>query len=246
VVQSVDRAFSLLTAIGSEPATLTDLARRVNLPLSTTSRLLSTLEMLGAVERLEANGKFRIGPAIVQMASSIDSSSSLSVVANPVLRELMEEVGEAAGLSVPAGYTMHYIDQVDSAKAVQVQDWVGTRMPMHLVSSGLVMLAHWPTEAIDNFLGRELQAKTPQSVTDPSQIRERLQGVRELGAVWTIEELEVGISSVAAPVLNRSGEAVAAIHLHGPSFRFPSTDRANVEQMLKLAASRLSEFLGPS
>lgn len=245
-VQSVDRAFALLTEVGSRPASLTELATRVGLPLSTTSRLLSTLENLGAVERLEDSGQFRIGPSILAMAAGIESSLSLRTLANPVLRALMEDVGEAAGLSVPAGYTMHYIDQVDSDKAVQVQDWVGIRIPMHLVCSGLMMLAHWPSAAVESFLSRELEKRTDRSVTDAAQVRRRLDQAREAGAVWTIEELEEGISSVAAPVFNGSGEVVCCVHLHGPSFRFPSDGAERIERCVKLAAHQISELLGPS
>ena len=244
-VQSVGRAFSLLEAVGTEPASLTELARRVGLPISTASRLLATLESLGAIERLDDVGMYRIGPSIVKMASSIDSSASLSTIAHPHLEHLARVVGEACGLSVAAGYTMHYINQIDSDQPIQVRDWVGIRVPLHLVSAGLVVMAYWPDEAVESFLERDLYAPTTRSVTDVVKIRERLAKVREQGVSWTAEELELGITSCSAPVFNATGEILCAVSIHGPSFRFPGDNPRSIENELMRSANVLSEALSP-
>ena len=243
-VQSVGRAFRLLDAIGIEPAGLTDLARRVDLPVSTASRLLTTLEGLGAVERVDELGIFRIGPSILTMASSVDSSTNLRAIAHPELISLAEETNEAAGLSVAAGYTMHYIDQVDSGQAVQVQDWVNVRLPMHLVSSGLVVLANWPPDTLDLFLARDLEAPTKSSVTEGGALRDRLERVRADGFAWTMEEFEAGINSVAAPIVSGMGEVIGAVHLHGPAYRFPRADSALFESAVVGAAERVAATVG--
>ncbi len=244
-VQSVGRAFALLEAVGDEPSSLTELARRVELPISTASRLLSTLESLGAIERLDDVGLFRIGPSILKMASSVDSSTSLAALALPELETLSDASGESSGLCVPAGYTAVYLTQIDPGRSVQIRDWVGVRIPMHLSSGGLVLLAHWPADAVDNFLERGLPSNTTRSVTDPARIRERLVEIREVGHAWTIEEFEVGVSSCSAPVFNASGEAVASLSLHGPSYRYPKDDRPRFEALVKGAARRIADVLGP-
>lgn len=242
-VQSVERAFRLLEAIGHAPAGLTELARRVDLPVSTTSRLLGTLESLGAVERSEDAGAFHIGPSILTMASAADSSENLKAMARPELEWLAETCNEAAGLSVAAGYTMHYLDQVDSDQAVQVQDWVGSRLPMHVVASGVVVLAQWPADAVDGLLERELEAPTSASVIEPGLIRARLDDVRDAGVAWTMEELEKGINAVAAPIVTGMGDVVGAVHLHGPAYRFPGEARQRFETCVKAAADRIGEGL---
>lgn len=244
-VQSVGRAFALLEAVGDEPSSLTELARRVELPISTASRLLSTLENLGAIERLDDVGLYRIGPSILKMASSIDSSTSLAALAHPELEALGHKTGEAAGLGVAAGYTVQYITQIDANQSVQVRDWVGVRIPMHLTSGGLVLLAHWPTDAVESFLERGLHPQTTRSVTDPDKIRERLAQILEVGVAWTIEEFEVGISSCSVPVFNGQGEVAASLSVHGPSFRYPKGDRDRFESAAKAAARRITELLGP-
>ena len=242
-VQSVDRAFRLLEAIGVSPSSLTELARRVDLPVSTTSRLLSTLEGLAAVERSDEFGTYHIGPAILTMASAADSSENLKALARPELEWLAETCQEAAGLSVAAGFSMHYLDQVDSEQAVQVQDWISSRLPMHVVASGVVVLAQWPVDAVDGFLERELETPTPASVIDPDEIRRRLDVVRDAGVAWTMEELEPGINAVAAPIVTGMGDVVGAVHMHGPAYRFPGENGKRFEQAVMAAAQRIGEGL---
>lgn len=242
-VQSVGRAFRLLEAIGASPSSLTELSRRVDLPVSTTSRLLGTLESLGAVERSDEMGIYRIGPSILTMASAADSSENLKTLARPELEWLAETCSEAAGLSVAAGYTMHYLDQVDSDQAVQVQDWVGSRLPMHVVASGVVVLAQWPADAVDGLLERELEAPTPSSISEPALIRARLDAVRDAGVAWTMEELEKGINAVAAPIVTGMGDVVGAVALHGPAYRFPGTSMKRFEECVMAAAHRIGEGL---
>ena len=130
-------------------------------------------------------------------------------------------LAEAVGLAIPAGYDVHYIGQVDCANPVQVRDWTGVSLPMHVVPSGMVVLAHWPDEAIARYLSRKLDRYTPGSVTDPRLIRERIERVRDEDVSWMEEEFAEGISSVAAPLFNAAGVVVGALHSHGPTYRFP-------------------------
>ena len=243
-VQSVERAFSVLSRLSERPTALSELARAVDLPVSTTSRLLGTLEALGAVERLDPLGVYRIGPAILSMASAADQSQSLVAIAEDEMIALSEELGEAVGLSVPAGHNMHYTSQVMADSPIQVRDWVGEQIPMHLVSSGLVLLANWTSDAVENYADRDLEGPTKNSITDADQLRDRVEAIRDAGVAWTHEELESGINSVAAPLFV-AGEAVAAIHLHGPAFRFPGDRTEQVEKAVMAAAERINLMLGP-
>lgn len=140
-VQSVGRAFALLEALGTDPSSLSELARRVDLPVSTTARLLGTLEELGAVERMDGSS-YRIGPSIVHLAKGLDVSTRLQTLAAPELEALAGATGQAAGLSIPAGNQMHFVAQVggESAKD-RAKDWVGARLAMTETASGLAVLA---------------------------------------------------------------------------------------------------------
>ncbi len=240
----MERAFSLLTAVAERPSSLTELANRVRLPISTASRLLSTLEGLGAVERVDEAGVYRIGASIITMASSMDSSASLSALARPVLERLAAEAGEAAVLGVPSAYALHFVEQVDAARSVQVREWVGQRLPMHLVSGGIVVLANWPADAAEAFLQRPLPATTNRSVVDADRIRARLRQARQDGFAWTHEELEPGITSISAPVFSSQGDVVCVVNVYGPSFRFPGKDHVRFERLVVGAAMEISGLIG--
>lgn len=238
-IQSIERAFSVLLAVATEPAGITDVARRVNLPVSTVARLLSTLETLGAVIRQDDGVTYRIGPTVSTLASGNDTT--LIGRARPFLAELVDRVRETAGLSVIDGSEVLYLDHVGADNAVQVRDWTGERTPLHVVSSGLVFLAHQPAAVAEAYAERGLTRLTERSISTPAELTARLERVRRDGFAWTVDELEDGITSVAAPVRNRSGDVIAAIHCHGPSYRFPAAgNAAEVEEAVIAAARRLS------
>ena len=225
VVQSVQRAFLLLRHLASNEMGVTELALASELPKSTVARLLKTLEHDGAVEQVETSGAYRIGPAITSIAGSVTKSPDLVAWARPHLVLLAQETGEDAGLSVPDGYRTHYIAQEDSDNAIQVRDWTGELVPMHVVASGLVMLAHWPEQPLARFLARPLHRHTDATETDPAALRRRLEKIRAGGFAWGYEEFVEGINAVAAPILDRRGRPRAALHVHGPAYRFPDPKR---------------------
>ncbi|MDQ3381724.1 MAG: helix-turn-helix domain-containing protein, partial [Actinomycetota bacterium] len=153
MVQSVERAFAILEAVAQRPAGITALADRLDLPKSTVARLLSSLEQLGAVERLDGR-RWRVGPAVEAFARTVPPERSLAALARPTLADLVRSVGEDAGLGLPDGCEVLYIDQVECDHPVQVRDWTGTRAPLHAVPSGLVFMADWPEDAVDAYVAR--------------------------------------------------------------------------------------------
>jgi DNA-binding IclR family transcriptional regulator len=136
------------------------------------------------------------------------------------------------------------VDQTEAEHPVQVRDWTGELIPMHVVPSGLVIMAHWPELQTERYLSRRLARMTQNTVTDPRLIRKRLAEVRKRGYVWAFEEFVEGINSVAAPVLEKGGHITAALHVHGPAYRFPGDhDQEDLGQVVTDAARRLSEAL---
>ena len=239
-VQSIDRAFAVLRSLTGGPAGVTQLAEQVELPKSTVSRLLSTLEELGVVEQVIAGGNYRIGPGLIEIATAVMPGRSLVAAARPHLVELARRTGEAAGLSVPDGRMVHYVDQADSDNQVQVRDWTGERIVMHAVSSGLVFLAWAEPSFVDAYLRGPLQAFTSRTITDPATLRRRLAEIHEVGYAWIYEEFADGANSVAAPIRNQRGDVIAAIHSHGPAHRFPGTRSADeVGALVVASADRL-------
>lgn len=238
-IQSIERAFSVLLAVATEPAGITDVARRVALPVSTVARLLATLENLEAVLRQDDGVTYRIGPTVSRLAAGNDTT--LIGRARPFLAELVERVQETAGLSVLEGNEVLYLEHVENDNAVQIRDWTGERTPMHVVASGLVFLAYLPDERVRAYAHGGLDTPTDHSISSLPQLQKRLAEVRDRGLSWTVDELQDGITAVAAPVRNRAGEVIAAIHCHGPSYRFPAMgEQAEIEEAVVAAARRLS------
>jgi len=243
-VQSIERAFAVLGALTDGPIGVTDLAERVDLPKSTAARMLASLAREGAVEQMPGDSRYRLGPRIETLATGLVATRSVVAIARPHLAELAASISEAAGLSIPEGDTMHYVEQVDSDQPVGVRDWTGSRIAMHAVSSGLAVLALWPRGRIEAYLRRPLERFTDRTMTDPADLRARLQRVQLDGHVWTNGEYAEGIASVAAGIADASGEIVAAVHVHGPSYRFPSPGReAALGQQVALTATRIARTL---
>ncbi len=243
-VQSIRRAFDVLGALAGGPLGVTEVADRAGLPKSTAARLLATLAREGAVEQIPGDTGYRLGPRLATLAAGLTPVRSLAALAHLALTELAETAGEAAGLAVPDGDLVHYIEQVDTPNPVSVRDWTGNRVPLHAVSSGQVLLAFRPPAAVDRYLERPLERFTPRTLVDEAALRERLRVIRHDGYSWVCEEFDEGINSVAAPISDASGEVIAAVHLHGPSYQFPAagTDAAVAERVVA-AAARISRTL---
>jgi len=243
-VQSVERAFAVLRSLAAGPAGVSDVADRTGLPKSTVSRLLGTLVELGAVEQDGALGEYSLGELILDLSASASPGRNLVQIARPSLEELVERTGEAAGLSILHGVEVYYLDQVESAHPVNVRDWTGETADAHAVSSGLVLMAGASEAVRQRMLAGPLPRFTDKTVTDPVTVANRLDEVHRAGIAWNYEELSDGLNSVAAPVVNPAGTVIAAIHVHGPSYRFPATGSADtVTSAVVEAAERVSARL---
>jgi len=243
-VQSIERAFAVLAALGDGPIGVTDLAERVDLPKSTAARMLASLQREGAVEQVPGDTRYRLGARMVSLAAGIVPTRSLVALGRPVLADLASATGETAGLSVPDGFVVHYIDQVDTAHQVLVRDWTGSRLPIHAVSSGQVFLAHMAPSAVDGLLSEPLERFTPRTLVEPAALRERLRRIQLDGYAWGRDEFAEGINSVAAPIADAVGNVGAAVHVHGPAYRFPKPGaEAEIARRVMAAAARISARL---
>jgi DNA-binding IclR family transcriptional regulator len=223
-VQSIERAFSLLRALAVGPAGITELAERAQLPKSTVSRLLAALETEGAVEQVETGGEYRLGNALADLAGAAGPGYNLVTAARPHLLQLTSLTGESSGLAVLDDGSVYYLDHVEAEEEVMVRSWVGEQIPLHLVPSGVALLAGAPAEFVDDYLARPLTRTTDHSVIDPTTIRARIEEVRRAGYIWYYQEFDDSICSVASPVWAADGSVLAALHVHGPAFRFPGDD----------------------
>ncbi|HJL99623.1 MAG: IclR family transcriptional regulator [Acidimicrobiales bacterium] len=227
-VQSVRRAFAILRALAQNPMGVTELSNRVELPKSTVARLLAALEEEGAVSQDGVRGMYKIGDGLSSVISDVPGGKNITALAYPYLARLATELDETAGIGLLEGRQIFYADHVEPDAAVQVKSWTGEYAPLHLVPSGLVVLGHFSENALDEYLRSDLATTSPKSVSDPGEIRARLDEVRCDGYAWGFEEFAEGLNSVAAPVYGQTGEVVATLHVHGPAYRFPKGDDKDV------------------
>jgi IclR family transcriptional regulator, acetate operon repressor len=243
-VQSVERALSILRALSAGPAGVTELAERVDLAKSTVSRMLSTLEDIGAVAQLESGGRYRLGPLMAEIAGSMAPTKSLIESAHPLLAELSRATGEAVGLSVREEGQVRYILQTAQTGEVQVRDWTGFASPLHVGAAGVILLAFAPESVIGAYLSGELVAFTSKTVVDAQTLASRLERCRAIGWEWVFGEFSEELNSVAAPVRDRDDQVIAAIHVHGPTFRFPGAESTEaVGKRVADTANRLTQAL---
>jgi IclR family acetate operon transcriptional repressor len=215
--QAIDRAAQLLVRVveASQPPSIGELSEGAGLPKSTTSRLVGALERQGLIQRLGARGRLRPGPVLLRYASR-DASQTLVELAAPSLRRLADASGETINLAVPGPDGVEHLAQEDTAHFVGVTDWVGRRVPFELAANGKCFLA---------FGGG--------AVDDADQIRAR-------GYATSIDELEVGLTAMAAPVLGATDTAIAALSISGPSSRLTPARIEELAPLLKTEASNLS------
>ena len=231
--QAVDRATSLLIAIlnSPEPPLLSELARALGLPKSTTSRILGALERQGLIRR-DRNSAYLGGEVLLKYASAQNQDSTLINRMRPVLESLAEKTSESINLAVPGNDDLKLIDQVDGKHLLGATNWIGRNVPYHASALGKVLLA-FGAAAIPS---GNLQSKTALTITTRTKLNAELEKVRKTGFAIIDNELENGLVAVAAPVFNHDGKVVAAISISGPDARIGR------EQLIKFGELIIKEL----
>lgn len=243
-VQSVDRALSILELLArSGEAGVTELADALGVHKSTAFRLMATLEGHGLVEQTEERGKYRLGVGLLRLAGATTARLDVVQEARPVCRKLAADTGETVNVAVLADRAALYLDQVAGSSALQPHNWVGQHIPLHATSNGKVLLAGLDAERLDDLLG-SLPAYTDMTITRKGQLRKELARVREQGYAVAVDELEVGLTAVAAPVRNAHGDVIATMSVSGPTFRLGPERVQEVVVLLRDAAAEVSHRLG--
>jgi IclR family acetate operon transcriptional repressor len=243
-VGSVARAVALLDAVAESDgeARVGELARRIGVNPSTASRLLSTLEAGGLVERTPG-GPYRLGLKLVALSDRVLAQLDVRERARPWLTWLVQETGETATLSVPGGGQAITVDFVPSPSSVVSLARLGRPSVAHATAAGKVMLAFgFDQLAFDP--QAELIAFTERTITDPRALDEELERVRSTGVAEAVGEREPDLNALAAPVIGRGGELSAILGLQGPAARLPALTRRALRDPLLRAARELSQSLG--
>jgi len=237
--QAVDRAASLLVHVlgATGPVPFPDLVAATGLPKSTVSRLLSSLERSRLISRTDS-GEVIAGDVITAFARSHSSEDDLVSLARPALQRLSEATGETINLAVPTETGVVQIDQVDARFLLGAANWLQQEVPYHASAVGKVLLAHGSALPV----GR-LAKLTDRTRTTRTALEADLHKYLELGYAVADGELEPGLVAIAAPVLDSSGRAIAALCVSGPSSRLTARTIARVGQLLVDECTSLSSTL---
>jgi DNA-binding IclR family transcriptional regulator len=241
----VDRAVTILEILARDgEAGVTEVARELEVHKSTVSRLLAALGRRELVAQDAARGKFRLGIGIVRLAGAVGRTLDPVQESRPVCRALATEVGETVNLVILSGRDALYLDQVAGPAALSPHNWAGKRIPLHATSDGKVLLAYLPEDKLAGCLTPPLRRFTDRTITTLDEFPGVLAEVRQRGFATAVDELETGLTAVAAPVRNAEGDVVASISASGPTFRIPAGRIGPVAESVRRAAAEVSRRLG--
>ena len=235
------RVFAVADAFERGDAlTLSDVARRAGLPVSTTHRLLKEWVAWGGLVRGD-DGRYRVGLKLWRLGVRQPTARRLRELALPYLEDLLEATGEHVHLAVRDGLGVIYLERLSGAGAISVISDVGARLPLHATGVGLVLLAHASPEVLEEVLAAQPRKFLPNTLTGERELRSRLANIRATGISVSIEELTRGAFSVAAPVRDAGGEVVAAVSIIAHAER---RDETQFALGVRMAARGISGALG--
>lgn len=236
-----DRTAAILAAVLERtPRTLTELAEAVDLPPEQTAPLVAALERHDLLAWDGHHTGLRAGSAALRFARSGIGREDLVELAQESMRRLAEETGETANLVIPRPAGTEAVAQVDGRHLLGATNWVGRGLGLHSTAAGKVFLAF----GVAHLPHGDLEALTSATVTDREQLAAECQTIREQGFATIVDELESGLSAVAAPVRDRSGPVIAALSVSGPTLRLPAARLALLGRVAFEQAQALSRRLG--
>lgn len=219
-INSIKTMFRVVRAIQRmDGATLTELSSELGLPTSTTHNYLKTLEEEEYV--VADDGTYHVGLRFLEHGAYARNRMKLYDIAVPEVDKLAEQTGELANLLVEEHGRGVYLHRAYGEEAVQVEAHVGTRVYLHSTSLGKAVLAHLSEERRREIFDKQgLPQRTPSTVTDPDELSQELDEIKERGFAFDNEERIQGLRCVAAPVLSNSGRVLGAVSVSGPTNRF--------------------------
>ena len=234
-VRAVERALSILDCFsnGKTSFSLTELAKELGLSLSTTLRILGTLEKRDYINRSAEDGRYYLGFQLAYIGNIALSNMDVCRVAQPYLRQLRDQFGESAGVYLRRGDKRVCVTRLDGTQPLRFVLVIGNTLPLTRGAAGRVLLAHMPEEDMDRLLEQ-----------DPFTNKEQLAHVREVGYARSLGERDPSVESVAAPIYNADGTAFAAVFVTGPKGRFNAEEMERLIDAVKHAGHEISIHLG--
>jgi DNA-binding IclR family transcriptional regulator len=237
------KGLRLLIALGGRPdgAGVSELARDLGLPVSTTPRLLTGMVPLGLVGVDPDTRQYHLGLRVFELGRCVASTRRLPDVALPAMRRVTNLTGETTLLGVLAGEEFMYVERVESHRLVQIRGSAGERRPLHVTAQSKALMAFLPQEEQDALVSRlSLDGAGPRAITDPDRLGEELARTKERGYAVNDEELGEGVYAVGVPVLDGRGRPAASLGIATLAFQNSLIDLENFVPVLQGAAGEIA------
>ncbi len=248
-VQSVERTLDLLEylARSSSWMGISELSNATGQPVGTIHRLLMTLVARNYVVRDGRTRRYTLGPAFRRLAGISLQTPDWAEIGTPLLRDLVEISGETANLAVMEGDRAVYVAQVQPRRMVRMFTELGNRVYLHCTGCGKVLLAYQPDSVIASIIAETgLPGFTDTTITDPGQLKQELEMIRQQGYAIDNGEQEEGVRCIAAPVYDPRGKVIAALSISGPGSRLDSRRIPTLLPHLKRISAAISSALAAS
>jgi DNA-binding IclR family transcriptional regulator len=233
--QVAERVAALLAAVlERSPRSVTELEALAGVDAAELEQLLGPLERHGLLGLDSDRSAARPGPAALRFARSDVGIADLVELARPGMRRLAAESGETTNLIVPRPGGTEAIAQIDGSHLLGVMNWVGRPLGLHMTAAGKVFLAFGTSTLPDG----DLDAPTTATITDRARLDTELETVRERGYATIVDELENGLSAVAAPIREQGGAVVAVLCVSGATLRLR---QQRLELLGRVAAEQAGE-----
>jgi DNA-binding IclR family transcriptional regulator len=246
--KSLQKAIRILLRLGQDGPEMgiTQLATALRLNKTTVYRLLSAMEKFELIEKNPESKRYRLGLKLHELGCRAMESRTLRGEAHRFLMELSRRSNESVSLAVPGAGGVACLDRVDSLNSIiTARTPIGGRFPAHCTAAGKAVLAYLPDAEATAILVRSgLRRFTSATLTRLAEVKENFELIRQRGYALDHEELERGLSGVAAPVFSRENHLVAAVGIAGPSGRFLGKDLAQKIALTRGFAARISTALG--
>ncbi|MEA3123976.1 MAG: IclR family transcriptional regulator, pca regulon regulatory protein, partial [Caballeronia sp.] len=244
-VGSTEKAFQVLHAFDgpSRHMTLVDIARASGLDRSATQRVVHTLEVLGYLYRVPETRNYGLTTKVLQFSYNYVRANELIDKASPYLLDISRRLGETTNLLELDGHEIVFVARFPGQHLVNIDIVVGARLPAMFTAAGIAILSRLSDERVRKILAQTpLDPLTHYTETHPDKLLERVRRVTRRGYAVIENETVLGDISVAAPVTDHGGMAVAAINISVPTSRW-SIERVEAElaQHVQVAATSISK-----
>jgi IclR family pca regulon transcriptional regulator len=224
-VASLEKGLAVIEAFGPDQArlTLTDVAKRTGITRAAARRYLHTLAKLNYAD---FDGRyFTLSPRILRLGYAYLSSSSLAERLQPALEKVSSLTGESSSAAMLDGDDIVYVARSATQRIMSVSLGVGIRLPAYCTSLGRALLAHRSPEELEVYIKRvRLEPRTPKTITRKADLRAALEDVRQRGCAVIDEELELGLRSIAIPLVHPSGAVRIALNVSTQAARVAAGD----------------------